>query len=329
MSGIWLLVLFASENTTAGEMGLGQYIEALADRNGLRAWDWVAIILSLCSLGVAFFMAVWQKRTERNTMKITEEGQIGLLVDYIRHFYTNLVIAVSVTERFGGRYATHYPSQEHFRKLSVDLEALHPEAFFHSKEKYELVHKLLLLVRNYNIEAGVAEEHLCSRFVSSAAKERALSTLIFKPEHFCERFIDCIKKLSAQDTRINRLCRKSTIFRWVSNLLSLRSLSTPPKKTDKEYLMQVRQSIIHEAFTRTDKLKEVKDEARKLEIIRSEAKSIRRYYSSPQSSFVSEIFADDPDLFYDLINHNIHTEITTNNILGYPKIFIIPFGEDE
>ena len=75
------------------------YVERLARDGGLDLWDWLAIVIAFISLVIAWLMAVWQKRTERNTMKITKEGQIGLLVDYIRHFYTNLVVIISVTEK--------------------------------------------------------------------------------------------------------------------------------------------------------------------------------------------------------------------------------------
>lgn len=331
-------LLQAHDTISADSASIGLirgYVEKLAHDGGFDLWDWVAILIAFISLVIAWLMAVWQKRTERNTMKITKEGQIGLLVDYVRHFYTNLVIMVSVNEKLGRRFSTHYPSQEHFRKLTVDLEVLHPEAFFHSKEKYELVHKLLVLVRNYNIEVGVAEEHVCSRDVFAEAKERDINTLIFKPNLFCKSFLNCIRRLSDKSYPFSeRIFRKYPILRRLTDIIMFRSSARPPKYIYDDYLRQIRQSIINEAIGRTKfstDFSSIEDSAeverRKIEIIRREAGEIKRYYSPASSPFADLIFPDDKELFFDLLNHNIHTEINATNSQGYPKIFIIPFAD--
>ena len=331
-------LLQAHDTISADSASIGLirgYVEKLAHDGGFDLWDWVAILIAFISLVIAWLMAVWQKRTERNTMKITKEGQIGLLVDYVRHFYTNLVVIVSVNEKLGRRFSTHYPSQEHFRKLTVDLEVLHPEAFFHSKEKYELVHKLLVLVRNYNIEVGVAEEHVCSRDVFAEAKERDINTLIFKPNLFCESFLNCIRQLSDKSYPFSeRIFRKYPILRRLTDIIMFRSSARPPKYIYDDYLRQIRQSIINEAIGRTNfstDFSSIKDSAeveqRKIEIIRREAREIKRYYSPASSPFADLIFPDDKELFFDLLNHNIHTEINSTNSQDYPKIFIIPFAD--
>lgn len=341
-------LLQAHDTISADSASIGLirgYVEKLAHDGGFDLWDWVAILIAFISLVIAWIMAVWQKRTERNTMKITKEGQIGLLVDYVRHFYTNLVVIVSVNEKLGRRFSTHYPSQEHFRKLTVDLEVLHPEAFFHSKEKYELVHKLLVLVRNYNIEVGVAEEHVCSRDVFAEAKERDINTLIFKPNLFCESFVKCIGDLSDESYPLSeRIYRKYPVIEKLVQRIFHHSRSRTPKYTYSDYLLQIRQSIIDEAIRRTSfnpelfnditdnpALKREKKEAlinrRKLELIIKGAKDLPNYYNPERSPFADLIFPDDKELFFDLLNHNIHTEINAKNSQNYPKIFIIPFAD--
>lgn len=311
------------------------YVSRLAHDGGFDLWDWLAILIAFISLVIAWLMAVWQKRTERNTMKITKEGQIGLLVDYVRHFYTNLVVVASVSEKLDGRYATHYPSQEHFRKLTVDLEVLHPEAFFHSKEKYELVHKLLVLLRNYNIEVDVAEEHICSPELLAEAKERDFNTLLFKPNLFCKSFLNCIRELSDKSYPFSeRFYRKYPALVRFMRKITFRSSPRRPKYIYDDYLRQIRQSIIKEAIGRTqfnEDFSAIEDQAeierRKIEAIRREANEIKNYYSPPSCYFAELLFPDDRELFFNLINHNIHTEINANNGQGYPKIFIIPFAD--
>ena len=338
VSSLQMQLLQVQDSVSADSASIGiirGYVEKFAYEGGFDLWDWAAIIIAILSLFIALAMAIWQKRTERNTMKITKEGQIGLLVDYVRHFYTNLVVTVAVTEKLGGRFSTHYPSQEHFRKLALYLEALHPEAFFHSKEKYEVVHKLLLLLRNYNIEVGVAEEHVCTRSVIAEAKDRDLNTLIFKPELFCKSFIDCIRRLSDKSYPLRvRLCRKFSVLGHIEKIFTFCGSDKESRYIFDDYLQQIRKSIVTEALGRTkftDEIMSIKDEdeseRRKIDIIRRQARGLKPYYSPASSYFANLIFPDDEGLFFDLVNHNIHTEIKSNNSQGYPKIFIIPFDE--
>lgn len=327
---------------------------------GLDTWDWVAIGIALLSLFVAYWAARLQYKTEKNTMKITEEGQFDLLVDYFRHFYANLVIALSIHKKLMGHYATEYPSQEHFRKLTVDIEALHPEIFFHSKDKYNEVHNLLLLLRNLNYECGVAEEHVCNKDIIDDAKERDLNTLIFKQNYFINRFYQTIKNLcDVQDEELqkfkdyaidrfrkdsqSRLCKRlKTFIHWV------RFLFRPKKK--RVYNLVKYMTLAHDAVysrmiyrNKNALLERLKiDEKclkslsaaelnRKLEHFFAKKEEIKEYWKiEPEdNNFLKYLFPDPEEgkLFTNLLRFNVYVEITGKNSQEYDKIFIIPFNK--
>lgn len=277
----------------------------------LDKWDWFACTIAIISLIVACGMAWWQWQTERNTMKITKEGQIGLLIDYVRHFYANLIVTAALDKMLENKMDFYYPSEEHLRKLAIDLEALHPDAFFRYKEKYNYIHNLLVLFRNYNIELSVAEKHLCSPTVCVEAKQRDLKTLLFKPEHFAEKTIECIDRIAGRD--------------WCGG-----------KKT---YTDRLRETIIDMAVSRNqypeylsyDKNRTLTPEearelrARRIEYLKKKGEEFSDYYRNAKSSFAAKLFPGDKSLFFALTNCCIHTEMTAKNSQNSPKLYLIPF----
>lgn len=320
---------------------------------GLDKWDYTAIIIGVFSLGVAIWAMLSQRKTERNTMKITVEGQFGLLMDYIRHFYANLVVSKAMLAKLGGRYSTHYISQEHFRKLQEDIEALHPEAFVHSTDKYQEIHNLLLLIRNFNLETEVAELHICNADVPNKVKERDLNTLIFKQNLFCKSFMAAIKSLCMPD--FNLLERWSLNYKWfrrITHVLTLgiwdqrqeAFLKKKEPKQEKEYakyIKKTRNHLIKGAVNRdnlSDEEKKLGD-SEKLNLVVSRWKAKNEnalapidYFTAKErenNNFAKILFANDSDLFFQLINSNINWEIIGENSQGFEKIAIIPFKPEK
>lgn len=164
----------------------------LGNNLGLNQWDYIACVIALCSMCMAILTFISQQNTERNTMKITPKGQMGLLMDYVRHFYTNMVITLAIEHKMDGKYKKAYPSQEHLLKLKADLEALHPEAFVQNEEQYKQIHNLLILIRNYNTEVDVAIMHLTDKSIDKDVKKRSFDTLRLKPGLISDRIMECI-----------------------------------------------------------------------------------------------------------------------------------------
>lgn len=287
-----------------------QRVVTLAERLGLDIWDWIAIIIAVASLLVAILAAWWQHKTEKNTMKITEDGQFDLLVDYFRHFYANIIVALAVYHKLDKRYETHYPSEEHFRKLTVELDVLHPEAFFHSKDKYNSIHNLYLLIRNFNSECGVAEEHVCKKSIVSPAKERDMNTLIFKQDYFVGRFSNCIKELCMPKRKSSKAEEKVSI-RW------------------QHYITRAHDDILKRAFERNGlfegKELTVEQKAEQLKELIKKNKIPNYWDKVSSSNFVKILFPNDSEIFTNLLNYNIWCEINGKNDQGYDKIFILPF----
>ena len=165
--------------------------------------DWnvygvVTIIVALVALIVSFLSYYYTKwtyvaqmkteenttKTEQNTSKLNLEEQKSLLSDMIRHFYRNYVVSLALgikleAEKDGDKFRG-YPSEEHLLKMAVNLDDVHLNLFYQENEQHHLVHKLFVMLRNYNIELSVISEHLKSQQIDYATKVRDLQTLTFK-----------------------------------------------------------------------------------------------------------------------------------------------------
>ncbi len=260
-------------------------IDNLAHKLHVVTWDYIAVFVAVLSLWVAYLAFKSQRETERNTMQVTEEGQFDLLIDYIRHFYANLVVikamyfklaylpygfpkgASDIRDFLYPRLRQYYPSEEHLKKLAMDTEALHPEVFVHATEKYNEIHNLLLLIRNYNIETQVAEVHVSSPDVGARTKDRDWNTLMFKQNLFCEKFMQKIDNLSSYKPT----CWQSFLLK-VSKVLKISSLSQVvdrklKAKHDKRWNMlrqKIHDAVLNESISRSNlNPKEKKQESAK------------------------------------------------------------------
>lgn len=169
------------------------------ENNTRQHWwydDWncfgiFTFIVALASLIIGWITYNAQKKTEenttktqRNTSKLNLEEQKSLLSDMIRHFYRNYVVSLALgikleAEKDGDKFRG-YPSEEHLLKMAVNLDDVHLNLFYQENEQHHLVHKLFVMLRNYNIELSVISEHLKSQQIDYATKVRDLQTLTFK-----------------------------------------------------------------------------------------------------------------------------------------------------
>lgn len=181
----------------------------------LKEWDWIAIIISSLSLVIALLTFHSQKNTENNTTQLSEEGQRLLLIDYLRHFYCNHVILLTLEKLMDGRFDTHYPSEEHLLKLKVDQDAIHLEAFNRDASRYGQMHKLLLMLRNYNIDVDVAVTHLTDPTIDKYFKIRDLNTLINKTCSLSQNIFDKMEQYWPGNFNLREI-RRSIVAEAVS-----------------------------------------------------------------------------------------------------------------
>lgn len=151
----------------------------------------VALIVSLLSYYYTKWTYVAQMKTEENTTKTEQntsklnwDEQKALLSDMIRHFYRNYVVSLALGIKLNaendGEKFRGYPSEEHLLKMAVNLDDIHLNLFYQEDEQHHLVHKLFVMLRNYNIELSVICDHLKSQQIDYATKVRDLQTLSFK-----------------------------------------------------------------------------------------------------------------------------------------------------
>ncbi len=153
-----------------------------------NVYGWVAFSIALFSLIVSSVTLWAQWRTEKNTSKLNMGEQKALLSDMIRHFYRNYVVSLSLRVKLeAGRRGktksenyTGYPSEEHIKKMMVNLNDVHLNLFYKENAKYQLMNKLYVMLRNYNIELDVICDHLKSQTIDYTTKSRDLNTLSLK-----------------------------------------------------------------------------------------------------------------------------------------------------
>ena len=258
---------------------------------GESTWDWIAVSIACLSLFYACLTFNSQRKTEHNTKKITTESQREILIDYVRHFYCNLIVICAVEAKLNKRFNEYYPSEEHLLKLKVDTADLNPDsaAFTNNLKEYKAIHELLLKVRNYNTEVDVAVKHLCSRNVFPAAKQRDLDTLKFKMDMLTNEIVKSINVLWPKNETEN-----------VEALKTLIKTTAYTRNMTKRDLWKRYNEIFAGKYP---------------------------YYSNKNSFFVKTLFKEkeEYDDFLCRLNYNIYVETRAKNTEGSDKIFLIPF----
>lgn len=226
-------------------------------------------------------------------MKITPESQRSLLLDYVRHFYADLIVISAIEHKLNSRFDEYYPSEEHLLKLKADLDALHPATFYEHAEKYSAIHNLLLLLRNFNLEVDVAIKHLCDRNVFDPAKKRDINTLKFKTSLIAQRTIETIVKIWGNEEALKAGIRCDLQERYVKRNEGNKCLDDAKKCLDGS----------------TDPY---------------------RYYNN-RDSYWAELFdaENGQEDFFKWLNYNICVEINGRNKEGSEKIMLIPFDKNK
>lgn len=152
--------------------------------NDFNFYGIVATVLALFSLWYTFRAYRSQSLTESNTRNVSIEDQKSRFEDLARHEYRNLVVVLSTAVKYfsktnqSGGQRLEYPSESHILKLQAA-----PEDFVLDigPQIAAIASEMRLLLRNYNIEIGVAHDHLLRRTINSGVIEADYDNLIFKP----------------------------------------------------------------------------------------------------------------------------------------------------
>lgn len=152
--------------------------------NDFNFYGIVATVLALFSLWYTFRAYRSQSLTESNTRNVSIEDQKSRFEDLARHEYRNLVVVLSTAVKYfskanqSGGQRLEYPSESHILKLQAA-----PEDFVLDigPQIADIASHVRLLLRNYNIEIGVAHDHFLRRTINSGVMEADYDNLIFKP----------------------------------------------------------------------------------------------------------------------------------------------------
>lgn len=154
------------------------YLVWLFNSTGLDQWN----VLVVLSFVVSVVSVVYSWRTVKGVERIDKECQYLLLMDIIRHLYRNKVCTLAMQMKFEENPAKS-PSEEHFLKLQLLPKDLYLEQFYKEPRKFDLLHELEMLFRNYNTEIEVAMKHISDPKMDAETKRRDFGTLRLKPDH--------------------------------------------------------------------------------------------------------------------------------------------------
>lgn len=177
------------------------WLKQIADNTSFNSWVpaktafWASVIsaiLAFISALFAIFTFISQKQTERNTGKLNMSEQRWLLVEIVRHLYRNMVVSYSIEVKMRAKNFMVYPSEEHLKKMKVELTDIHLNLFYRSDTKHQDMNKFYMELRNYNTELDIICDHFRNPAIDIATKERDLRTLRFKCAYLTKRITELI-----------------------------------------------------------------------------------------------------------------------------------------
>ncbi|MDE6265268.1 MAG: hypothetical protein K2M11_09025 [Paramuribaculum sp.] len=300
------------------DVEVGHLVDSAINVLHTQEWDWIAVTIACISLFFASVTFYSQRKTEKNTMKITPESQRQILKDLIRHYYRNLIIITAVENKINNRYDELYPSEEHLLKLAVCLEDLHPAAFYNQAAHYQEIHNLTAKMRNFNIELDTATKHLCSAVIPAQIKKHDFATLKFKMSFLAKETFGTIEKI------------------WSNRSQNIRKLLNNKDKDQNgpansgANFNEVRDMLLSAAMSyNSADLAKLNDKLRNKEI------DLNCIPSDGEKNFFVNFFSGD-DLtrkkFVDLTNKQIYIEMTARSNPDDPyseKLTLIPFPKDK
>lgn len=223
--------------------------------------DWIALIIAFFSFVFAVFTWKSQSDTQRNTQGITPQVQKGILVDYGRHNYRNLVVMCAIIHRLEQKYkhgdgdeATEalgydlfYPSEDHILKLQTDDRSIYPEAFDHDEYACSELHKFKLNIRNGNIEIKTALTHLTDADLDAKFKRGDMKKLMDRLDYIMKQTRSTISHLYSQTRKCTALENRARLNEVLSN-----DTHENQKKIDKALKKEeVKQHIYYSGLTTT------------------------------------------------------------------------------
>lgn len=151
-------------------------------------------LIAIIGLVFGFFTFWYQQKTERHTKNVSISSQLGVLKDLPRHFYRNLVCTVAMLFKYKHKDNMNsdnsyksYPSEANMLKLQTLPEEFILSIDTSDDKVYDEMHEQKLLLKNYNLEVGVASNHFARKAIKESSLKNDFDSLLFKPIYLISR----------------------------------------------------------------------------------------------------------------------------------------------
>ena len=151
-------------------------------------------LIAIIGLVFGFFTFWYQQKTERHTKNVSISSQLGVLKDLPRHFYRNLVCTVAMLFKYKHKDNMNsdnsyksYPSEVNMLKLQTLPEEFILSIDTSDDKIFDEMHEQKLLLKNYNLEVGVASNHFARKTIKESSLKNDFDSLLFKPIYLISR----------------------------------------------------------------------------------------------------------------------------------------------
>ena len=164
---------------------VSQHTDNFIGLSGMVTWaSFFASIITILGL-VMIGLEIFHRRTTRKCQK-------KIILDLIRHFFTNNAISEVIRMKLPqGKAVLMEGIMERYCVLDSDIDL---GQLSYSAKSYEQLHSLRVKLRNYNIAARVAEKHFVNADCPRSRRLADLNDILVRSIKLTEGFIDFAKK---------------------------------------------------------------------------------------------------------------------------------------
>lgn len=135
-------------------------LEKFVEKLLLYRWDWIAILISIIAVVIAFFTLKSQLQTQKNTTPIVSKTvQFSLLSVLIDQIVKTLAINNALRSLCKQNSGNIAPEEYVLHWLCLDQSFVHEELFYSESRKFESAHILRQRIADYNYYVDTIIRH--------------------------------------------------------------------------------------------------------------------------------------------------------------------------
>ncbi len=184
----------------------------LVEQLHLPTWDWIALVVAMCSLMLTYRTWRSQEQTRDNTRRLGEDDYRTMLVDSYYNIVRNTINLYSLSVCLKNKYQDYYPSEEYLQKMKLYLFDPNQISFQNiHKNDYGKFQRLAELCHYFNLHIDATQNHLSSDRISVDIKERDMEALIGMHWLLATEIWDTIDSISSEgreEMNRRKICEK-------------------------------------------------------------------------------------------------------------------------